>query len=57
VNYEELKRRIQELCDLGLIDRWPSREQRIDWAFGQAAIENPAITREMVARALNEVSP
>jgi len=26
------------------------REQRISWAYGNAAIDNPSITREMVER-------
>lgn len=32
----------------------PTREQMIDWAWGSAVIENNAITREMVVRAVDE---
>lgn len=31
----------------------PTREQRIDWAYGSAVIENPKVTREMVERAVD----
>lgn len=31
----------------------PSREQRINWAFGSAVLENPKVTREMVERAVD----
>jgi hypothetical protein len=50
-NYENLKRRVQELREQGRIDASPSREQRIDWAFGTTVIENSAVTRDMVERA------
>lgn len=33
-----------------------SREERIDWAYGNAVIENPRITVEMVKRASDEDS-
>ncbi|MCA2976763.1 MAG: hypothetical protein INH37_00620 [Myxococcaceae bacterium] len=29
----------------------PTHEQRVDWAYGTAVIENPAVTREMVEAA------
>lgn len=31
------------------------REQRISWAYGNCAIENPHITREMVERLHDEL--
>lgn len=31
------------------------REQRISWAYGNCAIENPTITREMVERIHDEI--
>lgn len=32
----------------------PTREQRIDWAYGNTKIENSDVTREMVERAVDE---
>jgi hypothetical protein len=31
----------------------PTREQLVEWAHGQAAIENPAVTRETAERAVD----
>jgi hypothetical protein len=31
----------------------PTREQRIDWAYGNTKIENSNITREMAERAVD----
>lgn len=33
----------------------PTREQRIDWAYGSAVIENSKVTREMVEQAADRV--
>lgn len=49
--YDELKAKIQALHAAGQIAGVPSREQRIDFAYGNTKIENEAITREMVERA------
>jgi len=32
----------------------PTREQRVDWAYGNAKIENSDVTREMAERAVDE---
>lgn len=31
----------------------PTRAQKIDWAWGSAVIENPAVTRKMVEDAVD----
>ena len=51
--YEDLMAQVQQLAKEGKVDVWPSREQRIDWAYGNTKIENEAITREMVAAAVD----
>jgi hypothetical protein len=33
----------------------PSREQYVDWAYGQTALENPSVTREMAETAVDKV--
>jgi hypothetical protein len=50
-NYERLKAEVQRLRAEGRIDEWPSREQRIDWAYGNSRIENADVTREMAEEA------
>ena len=52
-NYDDLKARVQTLLAAGQIDRFPTREQRIDFAYGNTKIENEMVTREMVERAVD----
>jgi hypothetical protein len=52
MTYEELKRRVQALQGEGRIPLRPTAEERADWAYGNAAFENPDVTREMAARAV-----
>lgn len=52
--YEKLKAQVQELRSRGEIGEWPTREQRIDWAFGNSKIENDGVTREMAEKAVDE---
>lgn len=33
----------------------PTREQRIDWAWGNAALHNPEITKEIVAEMVDQL--
>jgi hypothetical protein len=51
--YDDLKNKIQKAMAAGQIDRVPSREQRIDFAYGNTKIENEAVTREMCERAVD----
>lgn len=51
--YEKLKAKIQQLREEGRIEEWPTREQRIDWAYGTTKIENSAVTREMAEQAVD----
>jgi hypothetical protein len=52
-SYEELKAKVQELLADGQIERVPTREQRIDFAYGNTKIENEEITREMAEQAVD----
>jgi hypothetical protein len=52
-NYEKLKAEVQRLRGEGRLEEWPSREQRIDWAYGTTKIENSAVTREMAEQAVD----
>ncbi len=54
--YDLLKMSIRLLGRAGRLPESPTREQRIDWAYGSAVIENPKVTREMVARAVDASS-
>lgn len=51
--YKLLKTGIRVLQSRIQLPDAPSREQRINWAFGSAVIENPNVTREMVERAVD----
>jgi hypothetical protein len=53
-SYEELLAEVRRLQDVGQLPVRPTREQRIDWAYGNAKIENDAVTREMAERAVDE---
>lgn len=52
-NYDDLKVKVKTLLAAGQLDRAPTREQRIDFAYGNTKIENEKITREMVERAVD----
>lgn len=52
-NYDDLKAKVQQMLAEGLIDGVPSREQRIDFAYGNTKLENEDVTREMVERAVD----
>lgn len=53
-DYAQLKAEIQELHRQGVIPKTPNLEQKIDWAYWNAVLSNPDVTREMVERAVNE---
>ncbi len=54
-NYDDLKAKVQMLLDSGKINRVPTREQRIDFAYCNTKIENESVTREMVERAVDAI--
>lgn len=56
-SYEELKAEVQRLVQSGKLSPWPSREQRIDWAYGNTKLENERITREMAEKAVDSKPP
>jgi hypothetical protein len=51
--YEELLAEVTLLQDQGRVPLHPTRDQRIDWAYGNTKIENAEITREMAERAVD----
>lgn len=51
--FYELARTI--VRDIGEIRKLPTREQRIDFAYGNCKLSNPDVTREMVERAVDEI--
>ena len=56
-DYDELKAKVQAMLAAGEIQRVPTREQRIDFAYGNTKIENEQVTREMVEKAVNANAP
>ena len=50
--FKKLRAEVQRLQDEKKLPTWPSDEQKIDWAHGNAAIENPDVTRAVVEAAL-----
>ncbi len=52
-NYDDLKAKVQTMLAAGQVGRVPTREQRIDFAYGNTKIENEAVTREMAERAVD----
>lgn len=51
--YEELLAEVKKLQTSGSVPAQPTREQRVDWAYGNTKIENSDITREMAERAVD----
>ena len=51
MKYEEMKNELVRLANSGKIPSRPTREQRVDFAYGNAKIENDRITRELTERA------
>jgi hypothetical protein len=51
--YEELKAKVQELQAAGKLSTVPTREQRIDFAYGNTKIENDAVTKAMAIDAVD----
>lgn len=49
--YEELKAQLLKGQAEGLVPTRLSAEDRADWAYGNAVIENDAVTREMARAA------
>jgi hypothetical protein len=52
--YEELSAKVKLLQEQRHLPVWPTDEQRADWAFGNTAIENDDITRQMAEDAVAE---
>ena len=51
--YEEMRDEVLRRQAEGSLRSEPTREERIDWAYGNAVIENSEITREAVERAFD----
>ena len=55
--FEALYREMRELQDQGKLGTKVTREQAIDWAYGNIALHNPDVTRETVAAAYDARHP
>lgn len=51
---KQAKARFRQLRLVSGAKLWPSAEQRADWAYGNARIENPKVTRAMAERAVRD---
>lgn len=49
--YEELRDKVRTLQEQGQLSKTLSREEMVDWAFGNTVIENSDVTRQMVETA------
>ncbi len=45
---------VKRLMDEGKIPKEPTREERIDWVYGNCKISNENVTREMVEKAVDK---
>ena len=52
MTYENLKRRAHQLRKDGELPATLTAEERADWAYGNAVIENDSVTREMAVQAV-----
>jgi hypothetical protein len=52
--YEQLLAEVRALQDAGKLPLRPTREERVDWAYGNAKIENSNVTYEMAERAVDQ---
>jgi hypothetical protein len=50
--YQKLKQQMRQLQESGKLPSTLSDAERADWAYGNAVIENEAVTREMAAAAV-----
>lgn len=53
--YEELAAEVRALQAAGKLPTAPTKEQRIDWAYGQTKMENERVTRDHARRAVDRV--
>jgi hypothetical protein len=53
--YEQLLEEVRSLQDEGRLPIWPTRAQRIDWAYGNTVMENDQVTLAMVEKAADEI--
>lgn len=53
--YETLRARVLELMSQGKLARVPTREERIDFAYGNTKLENDDVTREMAEAAVDRI--
>ena len=57
MTYATIKRRVQKLQEEGAIPKNLTAEERADWAYGNAVIENDDVTPEMARRAAAQLEP
>jgi hypothetical protein len=54
MTYAVLKRKVQKLQEQGALPKTLTAEERADWAYGNAVIENDKVTLEMALRVATE---
>lgn len=54
-SYEEMKSTLQALVRAGKLSATPTREERIDFAYSNVKLSNPAVTRKMVEEAADRL--
>jgi hypothetical protein len=54
--YGKLLAEVRKLQDENKLPTYPTVAQQIDWAHGNAAMENPAVTIEIVQGAMLKIS-
>ena len=55
ITLHDLIAQIRALRDSGKMPKRPTRDEAIDWAYGNTVLSNPNVTREMVERAYDEL--
>jgi len=57
MTYAAIKRKVQQLHEEGAIPKTLTAEERADWAYGNAVIENDDVTPEMARLASARLEP
>jgi hypothetical protein len=55
--YDELLAEVQRLRRAGILPAHLTREERIDWAYGNTKLANADVTRDFVERAVDGRGP
>ena len=56
-HFDKLLAQVRDLQKKNLLPTWPTDDQRADWAYGNAVIENKDVTIEMARKAASKTRP